>query len=150
MRTPIINKEHVDNANIPGALRRWWIIDAADLPLGRAATRVATVLRGKHKPQFTPHVDMGDFVIVVNAEKVMLTGRKMDQKMYYRHSGWPGGLKQESAKQLIARKPAEVMRHAVKGMLPKTRLGRQMIKKLKIYVGPDHPHQAQQPQSLSI
>lgn len=150
MRTPTIKKEQIDNPDVPGAQRRWWVIDAADQPLGRTATRVAMVLRGKHKPQFTPHVDMGDFVIVVNADKIKLTGRKLDQKRYYRHSTWPGGLKEETARHLLQRKPDELMRHAVKGMLPKSRLGRQMIKKLKIYTGPEHPHQAQQPQALSV
>lgn len=150
MRTPTMKKEQIDDPEVPGALRHWWVLDVADVPLGRAATRVATVLRGKHKPQFTPHVDVGDFVIVVNADKVKLTGRKLELKRYYRHSTYPGGQKEETAKQLLARKPAEMMRHAVKGMLPKTRLGQKLILKLKIYAGPDHPHEAQQPHALSL
>jgi large subunit ribosomal protein L13 len=150
MRTPIVKKEFVDDPEVPGAVRQWWVLDVADVALGRAATRIAMVLRGKHKPQFTPHVDMGDFVIVVNADKVKMTGRKLEQKRYYRHSGWPGGQKEETAKQLLARKPADVMNQAVRGMLPKTRLGDRLILKLKVYAGPDHPHQAQKPQALSL
>ncbi|MDA8089946.1 MAG: 50S ribosomal protein L13 [Nitrospiraceae bacterium] len=130
--------------------RKWYVIDASDLVLGRLATRIATYLRGKHKAIFTPHVDTGDFVVVVNAGKVRLTGRKLDQKVYYRHSNYPGGLRAETAKNLLARRPEQVLKNAVHGMLPKNRLGRQMIKKLKVYSGPGHPHVAQQPENLSI
>jgi large subunit ribosomal protein L13 len=130
--------------------RNWYVVDAKDKVLGRLATQIAVYLRGKHKAIFTPHVDTGDFVVVVNADKVRLTGRKLDQKIYYRHSTYPGGLKEESARSLLARKPEEVMREAVWGMLPKNRLGRKMLTKLKVYTGSDHPHGAQQPEILSI
>ncbi|MCB9764863.1 MAG: 50S ribosomal protein L13 [Alphaproteobacteria bacterium] len=123
----------------------WFVIDAEDLVLGRMATRIATVLRGKHKPIFTPHVDTGDFVVVVNAGKVRLTGRKLDQKEYYRYSGYFGSLKRNTAAEVIEKDPERMIRQAVKGMLPKNRLGRALIKKLKVYAGPEHPHQAQQP-----
>ena len=128
--------------------RNWYVVDAKGQVLGRLATRIAMVLRGKNKPTFTPHIDTGDFVIVVNAEQVQLTGRKLDQKIYYRHTGYMGGLKQVSARQLLAKKPIEVLRHAVRGMLPKNSLGRQLLKKLKIYAGGEHPHAAQQPAPL--
>ncbi len=128
----------------------WWVVSAAGLPLGRMAARVAAVLRGKHKPYFTPNVDCGDFVIVVDAEKVVLTGNKMRQKIYYRHSGYPGGLKSEEAGQLLSRRPERVIELAVRGMLPKGPLGRQMLRKLKVYAGPDHPHKAQQPKPLQV
>jgi len=150
MRTPIVRKEDVNNPEVPDLERQWFVVDASELPLGRAVTRIATILRGKHRPNFTPHVDTGDFVVVVNASKVVLTGRKLEQKRYYRHSGWPGGMKVRTAKQMLESKPTEVVRHAVKGMLPKGRLGRQMIKKLKVYAGPEHPHQAQKPEKLSF
>ena len=127
--------------------RSWWLLDLDGKVLGRAATRVAHVLRGKHKAIFTPHADTGDFIVVVNAEKVKLTGRKLEQKMYHRHSGYLGGLRSMSAGEMLKRKPEEVFRHAVKGMLPRGPLGRKMLKKLKIYAGPDHPHEAQQPQA---
>lgn len=130
--------------------REWYVVDANGQTLGRLATRIASVLRGKHKPIYTPHVDCGDFVIVVNADKIRVTGRKMDQKMYYRHSGYPGGLKQISLRDQLDRHPDRVIRHAVRGMLPKNRLGRQMIKKLKVYATPDHPHQAQQPKPFEF
>ncbi len=130
--------------------RKWWIVDAAGQPLGRVASRVATVLRGKHKPTFTPHVDTGDFVIVINADKVKVTGNKGAQKKYYSHSGAPGHLKAQTFDDAIARKPELPIRHAVKGMLPKNVLGRQLLKKLKVYAGTDHPHAAQQPQNLSL
>jgi large subunit ribosomal protein L13 len=126
----------------------WYVVDADDKILGRLATKIATRLRGKHKPEFAPHMDMGDFVVVVNAEKIKVTGRKLDQKRYYRYSGYVGGLKETDLRTMLERKPTEVIRHAVRGMLPKNRLGRKMIKKLKIYAGPDHPHSAQQPKSL--
>jgi large subunit ribosomal protein L13 len=130
--------------------REWYVVDANGQTLGRLATRIASVLRGKHKPIYTPHVDCGDFVIVVNADKIRVTGRKMDQKLYYRHSGYPGGLKQISLRDQLDRHPDRVIRHAVRGMLPKNRLGRQMIKKLKVYATPDHPHQAQQPKPFEF
>jgi len=124
----------------------WFVIDATDLTLGRLATRIATVLRGRHKPLFTPHVDCGDFVIVTNVEKVKLTGNKVDQKFYFSYSGYPGGMRRQSAGELLANHPDRVLEQAVRGMLPKNRLSRQVIKKLKIYSGPNHPHVAQQPQ----
>ncbi len=125
--------------------REWFVIDATGMTLGRLATQIATVLKGKHKPIYSPHMDTGDFVIVVNAHKVRVTGRKLDQKFYYRHSGYPGGLKEISLRDQLDRHPDRVIRFAVRGMLPKNRLGRQMIKKLKIYATPGHPHEAQQP-----
>jgi large subunit ribosomal protein L13 len=129
--------------------RDWYVVDAQGKVLGRLATRVAMILRGKNKANFTPHADAGDFVVVVNAAQVRLTGRKLDQKCYYRHSGFPGGLKTTTARQLLQRKPEEILRHAVRGMLPKNSLGRSLLKKLKIYAGGEHPHQAQQPVSLT-
>ncbi len=130
---------------------RWYVIDAADVVLGRLSTRVASVLRGKHKPTYTPHVDTGDFVIVVNADKVKLTGRKREQKTYYRHTGYTGHLREITAdKVLEGPHPDRVVRSAVKGMLPKNALGRAMFRKLKVYAGPDHPHAAQQPEELSL
>jgi large subunit ribosomal protein L13 len=131
------------------AARTWWVIDAEGKPLGRLASLVATVLRGKNKPTFTPHVDTGDFVIVVNASKVKLTGRKLDQKLYVRHSGSPGGFREEPYGKLLARKPELPVTKAVKGMLPKNILGRELLTKLKVYPGPDHPHAAQKPQPLA-
>jgi large subunit ribosomal protein L13 len=128
----------------------WYVVDAESKVLGRLATRVADVLRGKHKPIFTPHVDTGDFVVVINAEKIHLTGTKMDNKKYYRHSGYPGGLKITTPAELLRKKPEAIIMHAVKGMLPKTKLGRQQFKKLKVYAGKDHPHQAQQPSELKV
>lgn len=125
--------------------RQWYLIDANDIVLGRLATQVATLLRGKHKPTYAPHVDTGDFVIVVNARKVALTGRKREQKRAYRHSGYPGGLRSVPYSELLDRWPERAVEKAVKGMLPKGRLGRHMLRKLKVYAGPDHPHQAQQP-----
>lgn len=130
--------------------RDWFVVDATDLILGRLATQVAMRLRGKHKPIFTPHMDTGDFIVVVNADKVKLTGRKWEQKTYYRHSGYPGGITATAAKRLVQLKPEELLRTAVRGMLPKNRLGRQLLKKLKVYAGPDHPHKAQQPQPLAL
>jgi large subunit ribosomal protein L13 len=125
--------------------RQWWLVDASDQTLGRLATRIATLLEGKHKAIYSPHLDSGDHVVVVNAAKVKVTGNKLLQKMYYRHSNYPGGLKEESLQTLMARKPEIVIERAVKGMLPQNRLGRAMFKKLKVYAGADHPHQAQQP-----
>ncbi len=130
--------------------REWYVVDAAGQTLGRLATRVATMLRGKHKPIFSPSVDTGDYVVIVNAAKIHVTGRKMDQKIYYRHSQYPGGLKEITLRNLLHKHPTRVIEHAVRGMLPKNRLGRQMIKKLKVYAGPSHPHEAQQPQSLEL
>jgi large subunit ribosomal protein L13 len=128
--------------------RKWWVIDAEGKPLGRLASVIATVLRGKNKPIFTPHVDTGDFVIVVNAQKVKLTGRKLDQKEYVRHSGEPGGFRRETYGHLLQRKPELPIQKAVKGMLPKNTLGRELLTKLKVYAGPDHPHAAQKPEPL--
>jgi large subunit ribosomal protein L13 len=129
--------------------REWVIVDASDQVLGRLASMIAGRLRGKHKPEFAPHMDAGDFVVVVNCEKVQVTGRKLDQKIYYRHSGWIGGLKETVLKDMLATKPDQVLIKAVKGMLPKNRLGRAMLKKLKVYSGTEHPHAAQQPKPLA-
>ena len=135
----------------PGEVeRRWYVVDADGQTLGRLATRIADTLRGKDKPQYTPHVDTGDFVIVVNAEKVAVTGAKLDQKRYYRHSGYPGGLKSRTLRDQLERRPTEVLRIAVRGMLPKNRLARQQLTKLKIYAGPEHPHTAQNPRPLEL
>jgi len=130
--------------------RQWYVVDAQGQTLGRLASKIAPILKGKHKPTYTPHLDCGDFVIVVNVEKVRVTGRKLDQKIYYRHSEYPGGLKAINLRDQLARHPDRVLLAAVKGMLPKNRLGRQMIKKLKLYAGEAHPHQAQQPKSLPL
>ena len=130
--------------------RKWYVVDASDKIVGRLATKIATILRGKHKPVYTPHVDTGDFVIVVNAEKIKFTGTKLEKKIYYRHTGYIGGLKETSAKKMLEKKPEEIIRLAVKGMLPKGRLGRKLLKKLKVYRGAEHPHQAQQPEKLEI
>jgi large subunit ribosomal protein L13 len=129
--------------------QKWWVIDAEGKPLGRIASKIATVLRGKNKPTFTPHVDTGDFVIVVNAKKVLLTGRKLEQKQYVRHSGEPGGFRSETYGDVLERKPELPIQKAVKGMLPKNILGRELLTKLKVYPGPDHPHAAQKPQPLA-
>lgn len=130
--------------------RDWFVVDAQNQTLGRLATRVATLLRGKHKPIYTPHVDCGDYVIVVNADKINVTGQKLDQKVYYRHSGYPGGLRQVTLRRRLETHPERVIEAAVRGMLPKTRLGRKMFKKLKVYAGPEHPHEAQQPTPLEL
>ena len=130
--------------------RVWHVVDADGLVLGRVATEVARVLRGKHKPIFAPHVDTGDHVIIVNADKIVLTADKAEKKMVYRHSGYPGGLKTQTYANLLEVKPADAVRKSVRGMLPKNRLGRQMLKKLKVYTGPNHPHSAQNPQPLAI
>jgi large subunit ribosomal protein L13 len=130
--------------------RGWWLVDATDQTLGRLATRIATLLEGKHKPTYSPHLDSGDHVVVVNAGKIRVTGNKLIQKRYYRHSGYPGGLKEESLQTLLARKPELVIERAVKGMLPQNRLGRAMFRKLKVYAGPHHPHQAQQPEAAEL
>ena len=142
MKTFIAKEQEVD--------KKWYLVDAKDKVLGRLATQIAMRLRGKHKPIFTPHADTGDFIVVVNAEKVALTGKKLNDKIYYRHTGYMGGLKQISAKKLLEKKPEDLLRFAVKGMLPKNSLGRRQLKKLKIYKGAEHPHQAQQPEILEI
>lgn len=126
--------------------RKWYVIDAEGKNLGRLASEVASILRGKKKPIYTPHVDTGDYVIIVNAEKIVVTGNKMKQKVYKRHTGYPGGLKEITLEKLLDKKPEEVLKHAIKGMLPKGRLGRQMYTKLKVYAGPEHNHQAQKPE----
>lgn len=130
--------------------RVWWTVDATDMPLGRLASEVASVLRGKHKPQYTPHLDVGDHVIVVNAEKVAVTSSKSEQKIYYRHSGFPGGIKAESFERLQARRPEAIVERAVRGMLPKNRLGRAMFRKLRVYAGPDHNQASQKPKPLEL
>ena len=142
MKTYSVKKDEIE--------REWLVVDATDKVLGRLATEVARRLRGKHKPTFTPHLDVGDFIVVVNADKVRLTGNKWDQKMYYRHSGYPSGLTSTPAKVMLKKKPEELIRHAVKGMLPKNSLGRSQFKKLKVYPGPEHPHAAQQPRVLEV
>ena len=142
MKTFVAKEQEVD--------RKWYLVDAEDKILGRLATQIATRLRGKHKPIFTPHADTGDFIVVVNAEKVALSGKKWDKKIYYRHSGYIGSLKEISARKLLEKKPEDVLRFAVRGMLPKNSLGRRQLKKLKIYVGPENPHEAQQLEALEI
>ncbi|HLR16792.1 MAG TPA: 50S ribosomal protein L13 [Alcanivoracaceae bacterium] len=130
--------------------RDWYVVDAADKTLGRLASEIATRLRGKHKPEYTPHVDTGDYIVVVNAEKVRVTGNKTTQKTYYRHSGFPGGLKTTNFEELIEKHPERAIEFAVKGMMPRNPLGRAMLSKLKVYAGNEHPHTAQQPQALDI
>jgi len=130
--------------------RRWFVVDAEGQNLGRLATRIATILRGKHKPTFTPSMDMGDFVVVINAGKITVTGHKMEDKKYYRYSGYPGGLRETTLRRVLQTHPTRVLEAAVRGMLPKNRLGRQMIKKLKVYAGGTHPHAAQQPKELAV
>lgn len=130
--------------------RKWHVVDAEGRTLGRLASRIAVILKGKHKPIYTPYADVGDYVIVVNADKVRVTGRKMLQKMYYRHSGYPGGLKSTNLRDLLQQHPTRALEYAIKGMLPKNRLGRKMFKKLKVYSGSEHPHQAQMPQNLKL
>jgi large subunit ribosomal protein L13 len=135
----------------PGEIeRRWYLVDAEGQTLGRLATQIADTLRGKRKPQYTPHVDTGDFVVVVNAEKIAVTGTKLDDKLYYRHSGYPGGLRSRPLRDELERRPTEVIRKAVKGMLPRNRLARQQLTKLKVYAGPEHPHEAQAPHPLEV
>lgn len=141
-KTKSANKESVD--------AKWYIIDAEDQIVGRMATKIASVLRGKHKPSYTPHVDTGDYVIVINAEKIKFTGAKLEQKEYVTYSGYPGGQKRKTAKELLDKKPTQVVEKAVRGMLPKTRLGRQMIKKLFVYEGGSHPHAAQKPETFNF
>jgi large subunit ribosomal protein L13 len=128
--------------------RNWVLVDASGKTLGRLATRIADALRGKHKPEYTPHIDTGDFVVVVNAEKIAVSGNKREQKIYYRHSGYPGGLRTRTLEEMLARRPEEVIRLAVKGMLPRNRLGRQQLRKLRVYAGPEHPHEAQKPKPI--
>ena len=142
MKTYVAKEHEVD--------RKWYLVDAEDKILGRLATEIATRLRGKHKPEFTPHADTGDFIVVVNAEKIALSGKKWDKKVYYRHTGYIGGLKEISARKLLEKKPEDVLRFAVRGMLPKNSLGRRQLKKLKIYTGPENPHEAQQLEALEI
>jgi large subunit ribosomal protein L13 len=138
------------NAKPGDVTREWYVVDAEGQTLGRLATRIADVLRGKTKPQYTPHIDTGDFVVVVNAEKIAVTGKKLDQKMYHRHSGYPGGIRSRTLREQLERRPTEVLRKAVKGMLPKNRLASAQLTKLKIYAGPDHPHAAQAPKPLPL
>jgi large subunit ribosomal protein L13 len=142
------NKTYLPPTN--SLTRQWYVVDASNQCLGRLASEIAKILRGKNKPQYTPHLDTGDFVIVVNAEKVAVTGKKRTQKIYRRHSGRPGGMKTETFADLQKRLPERIIEHAVKGMLPKNRLGRQLFGKLKVYAGPAHPHQAQKPQEIKI
>jgi len=130
--------------------KRWHLVDARDKVLGRLASEIAIILRGKNKPIFTPHMDAGDYVVLINADKVVLTGNKLEKKIYYRHSGYVGGLKKTTAKEMLQKRPENLIRLAVKGMLPKNSLGRRQLTKLKIYAGPDHPHQAQRPEKLEI
>lgn len=137
-------------ANAQNVEHKWYVVDATDVVLGRFATQVASILRGKHKPTFTPHVDCGDYVVIVNAEKIALTGNKLEDKIYYRHSGYPGGLKTRNAKTMLEKQPTKVLEKAIRGMLPKNKLGEQMYRKLFVYAGPDHPHQAQQPEKLEL
>ncbi len=132
------------------AQREWYVVDASGKVLGRLASEIAKRLWGKHKPHFAPHLDLGDFIVVVNAKKIKLTGKKWDQKVYWRHSGYMGGLKLRTARQMLETKPEELVRLAVKRMLPKNRLGRKLLKKLKVYAGPEHPHQAQNPKPLEL
>jgi large subunit ribosomal protein L13 len=141
-KTPVPNQETIE--------KKWYVVDAENQRLGRLATQIAMILRGKNKPYFTPHIDTGDFVVVVNAEKVVVTGKKSEQKLYRRHSGRPGGMKVETFNQLQDRIPERIIEKAVKGMLPKNSLGRRLFTKLKVYKGPSHPHEAQQPETLTI
>ena len=137
-------------ANAQDRERGWYVVDAEGKTLGRLATQIANVLRGKRKQTYTPHVDVGDFVVVVNAEKIVVTGNKRESKLYWRHSGYPGGIKSRTLGDLLERRPEEVIRKAVKGMLPRNRLARQQLRKLKVYAGPEHPHQAQKPEKLVL
>jgi large subunit ribosomal protein L13 len=136
------------NAKAEEVERRWYVVDAEGQTLGRLATRIADTLRGKTKPTYTPHVDTGDFVVVVNAEKIAVTGKKLDEKLYHRHSGYPGGLRTRTLREQLERRPTEVVRKAVKGMLPRNKLANRQITKLKVYAGPEHPHEAQNPTEL--
>jgi large subunit ribosomal protein L13 len=138
------------NAKPGDVTREWYVVDAEGQTLGRLATRIADTLRGKDKPQYTPHIDTGDFVVVVNAEKIGVTGKKLDEKLYRRHSGYPGGLKERPLREELKRRPTEVLRKAVKGMMPRNRIARAQLTKLKIYAGPEHPHEAQAPKPLPL
>jgi large subunit ribosomal protein L13 len=153
-RTPVrrffVSMQKTWNAKPGVVVRRWYVVDAEGQTLGRLATRIADTLRGKGKPEYTPHVDTGDFVVVVNAERIQVTGKKLDEKVYYRHSGYPGGLRSRSLREQLERRPTEVLRAAVKGMLPRNRLSRAQLGKLKIYAGPEHPHSAQSPEPLKL
>ena len=142
MKTYQAKKEEIDH--------KWYLVNAEGKVLGRLSTELAKILKGKNKPTYTPHVDTGDFVVVVNAGKITLTGKKLKDKIYYHHTGYPGGIKETSAEKLLAKKPTEMIRMAVRGMLPKNSLGRQMLRKLKVYAGPNHPHEAQKPISINI
>jgi large subunit ribosomal protein L13 len=142
-------KKYTQSAKQGENRENWWVVDAEGQVLGRLATTIAARLRGKHNPAFTPHVDTGDAVVVINADKIVLTGRKLQNKMYYNHSGYIGGLKEITAEKLLEKRPEELIRHAVKGMLPKNKLGRKLFKKLKVYTGNAHPHGAQQPEALA-
>ncbi|HHT55141.1 MAG TPA: 50S ribosomal protein L13 [Acholeplasma sp.] len=142
MKTYMANNQSIE--------RKWFVVDATDKTLGRLSTEVASILRGKHKPIYTPHVDCGDYVVIVNAEKIKLTGKKWDQKIYYNHSGYPGGLRERNAREIMDKFPTRMVELAIKGMLPKTSLGRQMFRKLFVYAGPEHKHHAQQPESLEV
>ena len=143
-------KKYTYSAKRDDIQEKWWVVDAEGMVLGRLASVVASRLRGKHNPLFTPHVDCGDFIVVVNADKIVLTGRKLKQKIYYRHSGYIGGLKEITAEKLLEKRPEDLVRFAVKGMLPKNSLGRSMFSKLKVYAGGDHPHKAQHPQVFDV
>ena len=147
MKTRSINKEDLQNGTHS---RQWWLVDGEGKTLGRLATQVANLLRGKHKPIYTPHIDTGDYVVVVNAEKVVLTGKKMKDKIYYHHTGYPGGLRQAKAQELLKKKPTALVYNAVKGMMSKNALNRTALRKLKIYTGSQHPHEAQDPQPLEL
>ena len=142
MKSYIAKKDEVN--------REWYLIDAKDQVVGRLASKIATILRGKDKPTYTPHVDTGGFVVVINADKVKLTGKKWQEKKYFRYTGYPGGLREITAEKLLQKKPEELIKHAVKGMLPKNRLGRKLFKKLKVYKGDSHPHTAQQPKAIEV
>lgn len=147
MKTRSIRKEDIENGKYP---RQWWLVDATDMTLGRLSTKIATVLRGKHKVIYTPHVDTGDYVVVINAEKVKLTGNKSTHKMYYHHTGFPGGIKARKASEMLEKHPTALIQKAVKGMMAKNALNRHALHRLKLYAGTDHPHTAQQPQPLKI
>jgi len=150
VRRFFVSMQKTWNAKPGEVTRRWYVVDAEGQTLGRLATRIADALRGKDKPTYTPHVDTGDFVVVVNAEKIQVTGKKLDQKLYHRHSGYPGGLRSRPLREQLERRPTEVLRKAVKGMLPRNKLARAQIGKLKIYAGPEHPHAAQGPEPLTL
>ena len=148
MKQAITHKTYIAKPN--DVQREWYVVDATGVTLGRLATQIASILRGKTKPQYTPHEDVGDFVVVINAEKVRVTGRKLDQKMYYRHTGYPGGIRSITLRNQLEKHPERVIEHAVKGMLPRGPLGRRQFKKLKVYAGAEHPHLAQMPKPLAL